>query len=251
MAGEKFCLNWKDFQSCASQAFNNLRKEKQFFDVTLVSEDHVAFESHRVVLSATSNFFKNILRKISNNHPVLYLHGIQSTSLQLILDYVYEGQVEIYQDQIDQFLTCASDLKVCGLLESGNNEHINEVNEDNVSNIMKNDSYLEGYKTNDVGSINNDKKVVSHEIVSTMEYDGSNDTSIQKLLEKISEMTDKVDGFYTCKVCSRKSRDRTNLGKHIESSHIGGITLTCNYCNKKCRSRESLRMHEIKFHSTK
>ena len=62
---------------------------------------------------------------------------------------------------------------------------------------------MEGYKTNDVGSINNDKKVVSHEIVSTMEYDGSNDTSIQKLLEKISEMTDKVDGFYTCKVRSK------------------------------------------------
>ena len=45
MASEKFCLKWNDFQSCTSQAFNSFRQKKDFFDVTLVSEDQVQFES--------------------------------------------------------------------------------------------------------------------------------------------------------------------------------------------------------------
>ena len=41
---EKFCLKWNDFQSCTSQAFHRFRQKKDFFDVTLISEDQV--ESH-------------------------------------------------------------------------------------------------------------------------------------------------------------------------------------------------------------
>merc|ERR1712189_6270 len=87
MASEKFCLKWNDFQTCASQAFHSFRTEKDFFDVTIVSEDHIQFESPKVALSASSNFFKNILRKNTHSYPLLYLHGIHSTSLKLILDY--------------------------------------------------------------------------------------------------------------------------------------------------------------------
>ena len=36
---DKFCLKWNDFETNVSKSFNILRKEEEFFDVTLVSDD--------------------------------------------------------------------------------------------------------------------------------------------------------------------------------------------------------------------
>ena len=38
---EKFCLRWNDFRSTVSHSFGILREEKDFFDVTLVSDDEI------------------------------------------------------------------------------------------------------------------------------------------------------------------------------------------------------------------
>ena len=79
---EKFSLKWNDFQSSASQAFQLLRKEEDFFDVTLVSDDEVHLPAHKLVLSASSIFFKSMLMKNSHSHPMIYLSGINSTNLE-------------------------------------------------------------------------------------------------------------------------------------------------------------------------
>ena len=41
---EKFCLKWNDFQANVSKSFSALRKEEDFYDVTLVTDDeqHIA-----------------------------------------------------------------------------------------------------------------------------------------------------------------------------------------------------------------
>ena len=36
---EKFCLKWNDFEHNVSSAFNTIREEKDFFDVTLVCDN--------------------------------------------------------------------------------------------------------------------------------------------------------------------------------------------------------------------
>ena len=36
---EKFCLKWNDFEHNVSSAFNAIREEKDFFDVTLVCDN--------------------------------------------------------------------------------------------------------------------------------------------------------------------------------------------------------------------
>ena len=49
---EKFSLKWNDFQSVVSQSFSVLREESDFYDVTLVSDDHTQISAHKLVLSA-------------------------------------------------------------------------------------------------------------------------------------------------------------------------------------------------------
>ena len=72
MSGEKFCLRWNDFESHLSGSFKEIRDSKDFFDVTLVS-DQDQLEAHKVIISACSPFFRNLLRRNPHQHPLLYL----------------------------------------------------------------------------------------------------------------------------------------------------------------------------------
>ena len=83
---EKFALRWNDFEANASKSFRNLRKEEHFFDVTLVSDDEQIVSAHKLVLSASSQFFKNLLKKSTHSNPLVYLPGVMSVHLNYIID---------------------------------------------------------------------------------------------------------------------------------------------------------------------
>ena len=119
---EKFCLRWNDFQTTVSQSFGLLRKEEDFFDVTLVSDDEVQISAHKLVLASSSSFFKSVLRKSPHSHPLIYLSGVDSANLEFILNYIYQGEVNIYQEQLDTFLDIAQKLKVSSLISDGKEE---------------------------------------------------------------------------------------------------------------------------------
>ena len=91
-SSEKFCLKWNDFEGNVSNAFRELREEKDFFDVTLACDDE-QIQAHKVIVSACSPFFRNVLRRNPHQHPLLYLKGIQKRELQAILNFMYHGEV--------------------------------------------------------------------------------------------------------------------------------------------------------------
>ena len=113
---EKFCLKWNDFNSNASRAFGLLRGEDFLQDVTLVGDDNSQVAAHKLVLSACSEYFKNIFKNNSHSHPLLCLEGVTSKEIKNILDYIYNGEVNIYQEELDRFLAVAQRFKLQGLL---------------------------------------------------------------------------------------------------------------------------------------
>ena len=60
---EKFCLRYNDFQSNVSKSFSTLRNEDLYYDVTLVSDDQKQVPAHKLILSACSEYFRNILKQ--------------------------------------------------------------------------------------------------------------------------------------------------------------------------------------------
>ena len=74
-SGQEYCIRWNDFETSVRTAFQDLKEEKDFFDVTLAC-DAEQIEAHKVVLSACSPFFRNILRKNPHQHPLIYLKGV-------------------------------------------------------------------------------------------------------------------------------------------------------------------------------
>jgi len=120
MASEKFCLKWNDFEQNISLAFRELKDDKDFFDVTLACEDEEQVSAHKVILSACSPFFKNILRKNQHQHPLLYLKGVKYSDLQSVLNFMYHGEVNVAQEELNNFLSIAEELKVKGLTQGNN-----------------------------------------------------------------------------------------------------------------------------------
>jgi len=117
MSSEKFCLRWNDFETNISGAFRELRDEKDFFDVTIACENE-QIQAHKVILSACSPFFRNILRRNQHQHPLLYLKGVKYTDLQSVLNFMYHGEVNVAQEELNSFLSVAEDLRVKGLTQN-------------------------------------------------------------------------------------------------------------------------------------
>ena len=101
---EKFCLKWNDFESNVSKSFGLLRNEEYLHDVTLVCDDNSQVSAHKLVLSACSEYFKTIFRNNSHPNPLICLEGVSSPELRNILDYMYNGEANIFQDNLDNFL---------------------------------------------------------------------------------------------------------------------------------------------------
>ena len=142
-SSEKFCLRWNDFQENISVAFRELRNDTDFFDVTLAcsTDDgslknsglsdrdpggkprHKTVRAHKVILSACSVFFKDLLKSMNGGNtnqtqPLIYLRGIKYEDLQSILDFMYYGEVNIEQEKLNTFLAVAEELRVKGLSPS-------------------------------------------------------------------------------------------------------------------------------------
>ena len=112
-----------------------MRKGTDFADVTLISEDKVKFSSHKVILSSCSNMCKLILNENVHANPLLYLGGVSSQNIGLILDYIYYGEVNIYQEQLDSFFESAQKLEISGLIETKDEDLHFGINPTHVPNM--------------------------------------------------------------------------------------------------------------------
>lgn len=120
--GEHFCLKWNNYRNSLTAAFKSLRESEEFVDMTLSAEG-TNLKAHKVVLSACSPYFRELLSGIAVwQHPVLFLRDIPLHDLALILEFVYLGEVSVSQAMLQSFLKTASLLRIRGLAEEAEEE---------------------------------------------------------------------------------------------------------------------------------
>merc|ERR1712115_163082 len=125
MSSEKFCLRWNDFEKNISSAFKDIREDKEFFDITIACEDE-QLQAHKLILSACSPFFKGVLRRNQHQHPLLYLKGVTYRDMEAVLNFMYHGEVNVAQEDLNSFLQVAEDLRVKGLTQNNSNNASND-----------------------------------------------------------------------------------------------------------------------------
>ena len=116
MTSEKFCLKWNDFESNISVSFKSIREDKELFDVTLACDDN-QIQAHKLILSACSPFFRDVFRRNPHQHPLLYLRGIKYRDIESILQFMYHGEVNVAQEDLNNFLSISEELRVKGLTQ--------------------------------------------------------------------------------------------------------------------------------------
>ena len=120
MGTNKILLKWDSFQSNIQRSFQDVKDDSDFSDVTLVCEDGVIFEVHRVIIAVSSGFFNRILRTVKNSHPLVYMRGMKGHEVKAVIEFIYNGEVTISDEDLDSFLNITKDLELKGL-----NEQIN------------------------------------------------------------------------------------------------------------------------------
>jgi len=214
---EKIVLAGDDFGNDLMYFFKELANDEDFTNVTLVTDGGRTIKAHKVVLSAFSPFFKNLLVNNVHQHPLLYLRGVQHEDLRAILDFIYLGQTKVEMNKVDQFIDLATDLQIKGLrADSGPSD------ETNKSQVKEN-----------VGTETDNKDIVIHE----------EDHSV------IKEETVEFSYLYSCHLCDYQAQKKSNLMCHMEITHKEGIN-SCNQCDFYATNKHSLWEHKENCHSS-
>ena len=124
MLSEKFNLSWNEFDNCTRNTFKDLLGELDFADVTLVSDDLQQIKAHKVILSASSSKLKKMLQQNPQQHPIIFLTGVAFNEMQAMVNFMYLGQTEVEQENLNRFMDVAAKFDVKGLIPENQPERL-------------------------------------------------------------------------------------------------------------------------------
>lgn len=117
-SGQQFCLRWNDYQTSILSSLDSLRNGEDFTDVTLACEGYL-LQAHRVILSACSQKFKELLKAVpKTQYPVLVLPTTPYDDILGLLQFMYQGEVNIDQSRLGSFIKTAETFQIRGLAET-------------------------------------------------------------------------------------------------------------------------------------
>ena len=252
-SSEKFCLKWNDFQQNIISFYHDLRKDSDLCDVTLVCEDNHQLKAHKIILIACSPFFSSVLKRNKHSHPMIYMRGIKAKDLEAIVDFMYLGEANIYQDDLDNFLALADDLQLKGLSKGQNN-----TKDDDQDKLIEpkqhkpqrkhilgpDDKFYQSSASEEIQI----KAVDTYEDniiipVDTGMLHSPTDTNKEDIKAQLDSMMVKAEDGETkwiCTICGKAAKGKDwgiaqyNMRKHIET-HMEGLSYPCKQCGKVFR----------------
>ncbi|XP_067008552.1 broad-complex core protein isoforms 1/2/3/4/5 isoform X2 [Anabrus simplex] len=114
LEAEHFSLRWNNFHSNMSTGFQALLQEEDMVDVTLAASGEFV-HAHKIVLSVCSPYFKLLFKANPCKHPIVILKDVCHKDLVDILQFMYQGEVNVRQEDLATFLKTAEMLQVKGL----------------------------------------------------------------------------------------------------------------------------------------
>ena len=201
------------YQAWTLKAIKNQLWYKDFSDVTLVTEDQYLVQSHRVILSSCSSFFRNILTKHLHPNPLIFLKGVNKIQLNAIMEYIYLGETQIAESALENFTSVTKILQIEGL------------NEENIQNIP---IHLEERV---------DLKFKCKKCSMTFKNKSEQKKHILALHPR----------NYPCKLCEQIFETSFSLESHLKV-HDAPKLFKCQYCEKmfymKWRLEKHIKQHE-------
>ncbi|XP_065584106.1 longitudinals lacking protein, isoforms F/I/K/T-like isoform X2 [Artemia franciscana] len=125
MNSQEFCLKWDMHHRTLISIFEELLVNETFVDVTLVAEGK-SIRVHKVVLAACSAYFYDIVHLHQNHSLAIFLKDVKYSELQVLVDYMYRGEIQVAQGSLPSLIQTAQYLKIRGLAKTEEIESKNQ-----------------------------------------------------------------------------------------------------------------------------
>ena len=245
---DQHSLLWQTYSDHRRDMLHNLLTTEDFADVTLVCDDKKQLSVHRNILSACSPFFKTIFQiDLNNNHPVIYLRGVEHADMISILQFIYLGEVSFDQGRVNEFLLLAKDLEIKELLkavEVGNpgpidNEQNAEDNSEFSATLVAPDE--NGKNEVEANMLKENKDVQPN--ISIQIEENHCDSEFLRLRSLRGYIQSEHEGVkHACNQCDYQARHPNSLTIHIQSVHKG-VKYSCDQCEQQFTQLSNLRTH--------
>ncbi|KAF5277205.1 hypothetical protein FQR65_LT03911 [Abscondita terminalis] len=106
-------LVWDNHLENVSSLFQILYQDNKLVDVTIACRDGL-LRAHKLILSACSPYFERIFHDNPCKHPVVIIRGVQCQEMQMILEYIYKGFIDIPASSLNNLICVASELEIKG-----------------------------------------------------------------------------------------------------------------------------------------
>ena len=255
MSIEVYNLKWNNFNVNQNCSLKDLFIKNSYSDVTLVSDDQLAFPAHKFVLSACSPFLKQLLLNNPHPNPTVYLKGIKCLELNSILQFVYLGTAQFYHERMKKFFEAGRILEIKQLSKPLiQDEKLIATRNDN-RNDNQEDSFNEAFETqgeNGRKDGNSSDLLIVQEFINEDGQKSFNCQECEAIFNTKSCLSFHKDNkhlgiTYSCDLCDHKTTTKRNLNYHKKSAHEG-VRFACDICAYKATTLQSLKQHKKAIH---
>ena len=282
MEASGYNLYWETFSNHLAEISRELYDQKQFSDVTLVSDDMTQIKAHRVILSACSPVFRSLLMMNPNLQSQLYMKGVKGTELDSIIKFIYFGEVQVPASGIMKFLKAGNELEITELKKvmpvTGKTDqasHYKSVKTESVADTFD----LEDHSNENREIAPTDDGEPTEEKVSNMKRHEVSPLKDSEQTEEDDAIVKRIreDGLLECPLqgCLATYTHKNNVVRHYRSVHQGvrypcdecgrlyteigaafkihkirhaGIWNPCGVCKKNYDMKEFLKIHKMECH---
>ena len=244
--------------------YNELLESQEMSDVTLACDGY-EIGAHKTIVSASSLFFREVIRKSKHPNPYIYLKGVSKETLEAILKFIYNGEVTARSANLENLVNVANELKIEGLMEE--NSKKTEMTIFSTENKEKelNDSQPREMDNSNL-NIADFVKIEPYEIMEDEEENGDKQEVVddnnkavgrsnnqEELAEEVAKRMVEIIGVqgvrqYECLVCHKKQEAKIKMKMHVET-HLEGFTHTCKFCGVIKKTTRALQLHVYNQHT--
>lgn len=114
-------IKWKDHSKEIIEQQKYLFNSHLESDCTLISEQGVRVQAHKIVLSSSSEFFRKILNElpVSVETPTIHIPDVNTQVLEAVLKFIYTGECNIASNYLTTLLEICNFLDIKGCVANG------------------------------------------------------------------------------------------------------------------------------------
>merc|ERR1712129_102608 len=184
-----------------------------------------------------------------------------SKDLVAMIDFLYFGEANVYQENLDSFLSVAQELQLKGLMGSGAEEEEKGTMQKKSPKPVQKRTYAKQEfpthnKSSSVERVENSTPlegtvaVTDFTVVADLQDLDVKIKSMMESTEKTIVVGNRNQAVLICKVCGKEGQ-MADIQRHIEAHHITGVSRTCNVCGTTTRSRHAMSEHKRRNHTLK